>query len=141
MKIKKWIKSLLPLFFALFAFLSYIVIYNPALGTQDFTTALLVFFAGLGSAALVLFTRSKNFFLLRFYSVVSLLVPALFLFVVKISKVNSPLHYITFALMALGFLYLRLFVAAHRDQERSGGTQEKSAGDHTDSAGTQEKSG
>ena len=140
MKRKKLIKYLLPLFFALFAILFYIVIHNPAFGSEDFTTALLVFCAALGSAAIVLFTGGAQRFVLRFYVGVSLVFPPLFLFVVKISKVNSPLHYIAFGLLVIGFIYLRLFVGAHRAQEGSGGVQEGSGGVQEGSEGAQEDS-
>lgn len=118
MRTKAFIKYFLPLFIALPALLLYIVIYRPAGRSEDFTTALLVFFAVLGISAIILFPGKENKIFLWLYISISLLIPALFLFFVKIWPVNIPFHPIILGLTAVGFIYGILFTASYMKQKK-----------------------
>jgi CHASE2 domain-containing sensor protein len=117
-RMKAFIKYILPLFIALTALLLYIVIYNPAGKSEDFTTAQLVFFAVLGFSAIILFPGKESKLLLWIYVSISLLIPALFLFFVKIWQVNIPFHPLILGLMAVGFTYGILFTAGYMRQKK-----------------------
>ncbi len=108
---KKLLNYIFPLFFGLFAFLFYIVIYHPAVESEDFTTAVLVFFTALGSSAIVRFSAKEFRFLLRLYAVSSVILPLFFIFFIKIFKVNFPFHPLLLGLIILGLIVLRFFVA------------------------------
>jgi CHASE2 domain-containing sensor protein len=97
---------------------SYIIIYNPAEKSEDFTTALLVFFAVLGISAIILFPDKESKIILWFYISISLLIPVLFLFFVKIWQMNIPFHPIILGLMAAGFTYGILFTAGYMRQKK-----------------------
>lgn len=115
---KKVLKYLLPLFIALFSFLFYIFLYNPPVKSEDFTTALLVFFTVLGAAAIIIFHTKENRVLLILYASVSILLPAILLFFVNITKVNRPLHPITLGITIVGFISGKLFIDAHHRRKK-----------------------
>lgn len=118
MKKKKFITNLSPLLIALSSFLFYIIIYKPGFKSEDFTTALLVFFTVLGAVAIIIFHTKATRVLFLLYITASLILPAILLFFVKLSKVHSTLHPITLGIMAVVFIYGKFFVDSHYKRQK-----------------------
>jgi len=118
MKISKPIKFISPVIIALLSFLFYIILYNPGLKSEDFTTALLVFFAMLGACAIILFQSKETRFLFRLYLLLSLIPPVIFLFFVEIAAVDIPLHPIILGVMIVGFMFGDYVISDHYKRKR-----------------------
>ncbi|HLP47780.1 MAG TPA: hypothetical protein VK469_17690 [Candidatus Kapabacteria bacterium] len=74
---KKILRKFYPVFFGLALFLLYIAIYSTPENSESFSTALSVFFAALGSSALILFHSRKEAFLFYLYPLISIVIPFL----------------------------------------------------------------
>jgi Na+/proline symporter len=118
MKISKPIKYISPVIIALLSFLIYIILYKPGLTSEDFTTAILVFFAMLGSCAIILFQTRETRLLFRLYLLLSLIPPVIFLFFVEIAPVNMPLHPIILGAMIVGFVFGNYVISDHFRRKR-----------------------
>ncbi|MFC2155795.1 hypothetical protein ACFLRB_04825 [Acidobacteriota bacterium] len=118
MKNKKFITYLSPLLIALFSFLFYIIFYKPGVQTEDFTTALLVFFGVMGSVAIVLFHTKETRVIFHFYVTASIVFPVLLLFFVKLTKVHDVLHPITLGVTTAGFIFGRFFIVSHYKRQK-----------------------
>lgn len=108
---KKLLAYLVPLFLAIVTFLFYVIVYRPSVQSEDFSTALLVAFAALGSSAIIILSAREPRWLMPLYAVTAVIFPLVLLFFVKISAVNSLFHPLLLGLIALAFIVLRLFVA------------------------------
>jgi hypothetical protein len=120
MKIKKSTKYISPPLIALLSFLFYIIIYNPEVKSEDFTTALMVFFAVLGSCAIILFYTKETRFFFWLYVSLSLIVPVIFLFFVEIVPVNIPLHPIALGITTVGYIFGFYFISDHFKIKKKG---------------------
>jgi len=115
----KGIKSFFPLVFALVSAGLYFLIYRPAPGSEDFSTACLVFFTALGGSAMIYLLDPEQRVPRRLYVAVAIISPPLLLLGVKAGKLSFPFHHILFGLIVLAFIALHFFVAQHRkDQSR-----------------------
>ena len=118
MKNKKFIIYLSPLLIALSSFLFYIIFYKPGVKSEDFTTALLVFFGVLGSVAIILFHTKETRVIFYLYVTASLILPVILLFFVKLTKVHGTLHPITLAVTTAGFIFGKFFVDSHYKRQK-----------------------
>lgn len=118
MKKKKFITYLYPLFIALSSFLFYIIFYQPGVKTESFTTALLVFFAVLGSAAIIQLHTKETRFVFYLYVTVSIMFPVILLFFVKLTNVHRILHPITLGVTTAGFIFGRFFIVSHYKRQK-----------------------
>jgi hypothetical protein len=118
MKKKKFITYLFPLLIALSSFLFFIIIYKPGVKSENFTTALLVFFAVMGSAAIIVFHSKETRVLFYLYVSASVILPAILLFFVKLTKVHSTLHPIILGVVTAGFIYGKFFVDNHYKRQK-----------------------
>ncbi len=76
---KKTMQKFYPLLFGLALFLFYITIYASPASSENYSTALAVFFTAIGSGAVIIFPRRENAFLFYSYIVGSLGFPILLL--------------------------------------------------------------
>ena len=74
---KKIIRKFYPIVFGLALFLLYITIYPKPENSENFSTALSVFFTALGSSALIIFHNRKDAFLFYLYPLISIVMPFL----------------------------------------------------------------
>lgn len=111
---EKKLKPFAPPVIATLFFLLYMVVYRPAPGTKDFSTAILVFFGALGSVALILLTAPESKKLKYVYVAVSLLVPPLLLYLFKISAFDPILHPLLTVLTAMGFSWFLFYLSTAR---------------------------
>jgi len=110
---KKIIHYLLPLLFAVALFVFYIIIYpSPFLvESENFATAILVFFTALGSGAVIIFSGQKNKFPLYFYLSVSIGCPLILLLFFNLFHTTQLK--IIFGCQVVGLVWLKIFVSAH----------------------------
>jgi len=113
---KKRIIYFLPFFFALFSFLFYIVVYKPPVKSGDFVTALLVFFAALGSSGIIIFLKEECHGIVYLYASAAVIFLLLTLLVCKESR--DPWHMVLVGLIVLAFVYLKFFVSSHLKYEK-----------------------
>ncbi len=115
---KKIIHYFLPLLFALLLFLFYIIIYpsTSPVESENFSTALLVFFTALGSCAVIIFSGQKNKFLLYFYISISIGFPLILLLFFNLF--NTVQLKILFGCLVVGVFWLKLFVSAYLKQQK-----------------------
>jgi len=102
---------LIPLFFALFSGIVYVLIYFSSWTTEDFTTVLLVFFAAFGSSAMIVFRKITSRFFSVFIFFITICVPILYIEILKFSPVNPLWHRILMGLIILAYLMLKLFIS------------------------------
>lgn len=69
---KKIIRKFYPILFGLALLLLYMLIYPLPKNSENYSTALSVFFTALGSSALIIFHRHKDGFLFYMYPVISI---------------------------------------------------------------------
>ena len=118
MKKKKFISYLYPLFIALSSFLFYIIFYKPGVKTESFTTALLVFFAVLGCAAVIQLHTKETRVIFYLYITVSVVFPVILLFFVKLTNVHRILHPITLGVTTAGLIFGKFFVDSHYKRQK-----------------------
>lgn len=106
---KKRIYSFLPIFFGLVLFLLHMILFSSPLGSENFPTAVLLFFTGLGSAAVIILPGDKNKFLLYFYFLVSIGFPFILLFFFNFF--DSVEHKVLVGLNLVGVTLLKFFVS------------------------------
>lgn len=111
MKINKIFKLFSPFIFALFLFLFYLVIYNSTLKSDGYLTPILVFSAALGWSAVINFSGAKNKYLLNIYTVISILLPVIYIIIFKKFYITNICHYIAFAIIILGIFGLKIFIS------------------------------
>lgn len=100
-----------PLFFALFSSAIYVAVFVFSWTSEDYTTLMLVFCAGLGWGALIFMKRGKKHFLLNVYMILSILFPLLYIELLHFSKVDPLWHRITFGLMILATLVMNFLIS------------------------------
>lgn len=100
-----------PLFFGLVSFLFYMVIYRPPVGSEDFITALMVFFAALAWSAVISLTNEKKQWILFFYLSIAIIFPLIMALFFK--EFNMLWHMVALGLIVLAVIGLRLFVSAY----------------------------
>ncbi len=122
---KKIIHYLVPLLFALFLFFFYIIIYpSPSpLESENFATAILVFFTALGSGAVIIFSGQKNKFLLYFYLSVSIGCPLILLLFFNLFPTVQLK--VIFGCQVVGLVWLKIFVSAHLKQHKKSSVSSK----------------
>ena len=112
---KKTLHSLFPILFGLALFFFYISIYSSPIGSESFSTAVLVFFTALGGSAVIIFPWKKGAPLFYCYLPVSVGVP--FLLVLFAPFFNTVPLKIIFGTQVLGLILLILFVS-YQSKER-----------------------
>ena len=100
-----------PLLFALFSLLFYMLLYHPPLGSEDFITGLLVFFAAMGWSTVILLDKEKKRAVYYIYLAPVVVFPLLIVLFFK--HANIPWHLAIIALYLIGMLGLRLFVSGY----------------------------
>lgn len=104
-----------PLIFALFSFGFYMLLYNPSIDSEGFVTAVMVFFAALGGAAVALFTTGKHNALLYLHIAVSMLAPILMGFLLE--NFSRPWGWWIIGIQAFCIVFGYFFGTAHYRQE------------------------
>lgn len=98
-----------PILFGLVLFLFYITIYPSPAGSENFSTALAVFFTALGSSAVIIFPRRENAFLFYSYLLGSLAFPLLLMSFFHFF--NTVEQKAIIGIQALALILLILFVS------------------------------
>jgi len=99
----------MPLVFGLFSLFIYILIYSPAVGSEDFITGLMVFCAAQAGCAIIIFSNEKKRWFLFFYLFISFLTPLIVALVFP--KFNKVWHMVLIGLTVLAVIGLELFVS------------------------------
>ncbi len=108
--------SFLPIFFGLVLFLLHVIIFPSPLGSENFPTAVLLFFTGLGSAAVIIFPGDKNKLLLYFYFLVSIGFPFILLFFFDFF--DTVEHKVLVLLNLVGVTMLKFFVSYYLKSQK-----------------------
>lgn len=103
--------NFVPIFFGLVLFLLHIILFPSPMGSENFPTAVLLFFTGLGAAAVIIFPGRKNEFLLYFYFLVSIGFPFILLF--SFNFFDTVEHKVLVGLNLVGVVLLKFFVSYH----------------------------
>lgn len=108
----------MPLLFALLLFFFYIIIYpSPSpVESENFATAVLVFFTGMGSCAAVIFSGQKNKLIFYCYFSVSIGFPLLLL--LFFNFFNTVQLKVILGCLVIGLFWLKLFVSAYLKQQK-----------------------
>jgi hypothetical protein len=114
--IKKSMKKLLPLIFGLLTFGFFMLLYLPSLGSEDFITGLLVFFAALATSATIILPKEGERVAHYFYMLLGVVLPVLSVFLMK--NADRLWHLVTVGLYFIGLLGLNLFVFAYLDRRK-----------------------
>ena len=109
--IREQVKYFGPLFFGLVSFFFYMVIYRPAVGSEDFITALMVFCAALAWSAVISLTKEKKQWVLYLYVLIAIIFPLLMALFFK--GFNILWHMVALGLIVLAVVGLRLFVSGY----------------------------
>lgn len=116
---KKRIDYFGPLLVGIAGFLLYIILYTPAVGSRDFVTAILVFWACLGWSAAIIFRSGSaegRRFIFILYMGIAVICPILTVFLVK--NADPLWHLLTVGLDLFGLTGLIFFVAAYYQRKR-----------------------
>jgi magnesium-transporting ATPase (P-type) len=107
----KRMKFFIPFIFALFSLLFHVLHYRPPVGSEDFITALLVFFAALGWSSVIVLARVKKQWVFYAYAAPVIIIPLL---IVLFSK-NAALfwHLTVIGLYSIALVGLRLYMSAY----------------------------
>ena len=98
----------MPTIFGMLSFLFYILLYTPTLGSEDFITALLVFFAAASWSAVIILADREDPRVLNLHLSISIIFPLILPLLFK--RFNFPLHCAAIGLIVLAALGLRLFI-------------------------------
>jgi hypothetical protein len=107
-----------PFFFGLVSFLFYMVIYRPPVGSEDFITALMVFFAALAWSAVLTLTKEKKQWVLYLYLLIAVIFPLILALFFK--GFNILWHMVALGLIVLAIVGLRLFVSGYLKYKKEG---------------------
>ena len=102
-----------PLQFALLSLIIYTLLYRPPVdgNSQDFVTALMVFFTAMGWSGMILLTQHKKYRGLVIYIMLSIIGPILLYLL--LAGFHPVLHGVTYAVFLAILLGLRLFTASY----------------------------
>jgi hypothetical protein len=109
--IREQVKYFGPLFFGLVSFFFYMVIYRPPVGSEDFITALMVFFAALAWSAVLTLPKEKKQWVLYLYVLIAMIFPLITALFLK--GFNILWHMVALGLILLAVVGLRLFVSGY----------------------------
>ena len=109
--IREQVKYLGPPFFGLVSFLFYMVIYRPSLGSEDFITAIMVFFAALAWSAVISLTKEKKQWVLYLYVLIAVIFPLIM--ALFFNGFNILWHMAALGLIILAVVGLRLFISGY----------------------------
>ncbi|UCH94389.1 MAG: hypothetical protein JSV88_29535 [Candidatus Aminicenantes bacterium] len=108
---RKYMKYFMPLLFGLLSFLFYMVIYRPPLGSEDFITALMVFFAALAWSTMMTLTRAEKQWVLYLYLLVSIISPLIMALFFK--GFNLLWHTVALGLIVIAVVGLHFFMSGY----------------------------
>lgn len=113
--IREQAKYFLPPFFGMVSFLFYMIIYRPPVGSEDFITAIMVFFAALAWSALITLSKEKKQWILYLYVLIAIIFPLLMALFFK--GFNILWHMTALGLIVLAVIGLRLFVSSYKKEK------------------------
>jgi hypothetical protein len=109
--IREQVKYFGPLFFGLVSFLFYIVIYRPPVGSEDFITGIMVFFAALAWSAVLTLTKEKKQWVLYLYVLIAVIFPLIM--ALFFNGFNILWHMVALGLTILAVVGLQLFTSGY----------------------------
>lgn len=123
---KKRIDYFGPLLVGIAGFIFYIILYTPAMGSADFVTAVLVFWACMGWSAAIIFKSGlaeSRRFIFFLHLGIAVICPFITVFLMKSA---DPLwHMVTVGIDLSGLTGLTLFVAAHYKRKQKTGQKKE----------------